>query len=213
MGRNALVKNEFFDSFEKENYEKWLRKLVHKTMKPFSRNPRWDFDELMSEAWLALCESASKYNPEYCNSLHKFAGPYIVNRLKKFIGQNMYTLNVYYYNIAKDKEKVSAINKIENNLWTDNKSDGTQISPIHSHVSGEMPVDEKAELKESCNIIRDIVNNDLTKREKLVLIKRYRDDKSFTDISKELKFSTKTIKQTFDKGLQKLKTNSKKKGI
>ncbi len=233
MGRYALVKQskvqfngtvdidyDFKKDFIADDYEPWLRKLVHGVMKKFSQNSRWDFDELMSEAWLALCESAEKFNPEYSNSLLGYAKQYILNRLHEFISVNMYTFKVRYYNIRHDEEKLANVNKMEANLWTDHKSKGnissdgeTFDTPLEAHSSGLLPVDEQLALNEQCGIIKNIVNKDLKKRERRAIVRRHRDEESFQEIGNNLGISKESARRTYIKGMEKLKTKAAKAGI
>jgi RNA polymerase sigma factor (sigma-70 family) len=214
---------DFDKDFEKKDYEPWLRKLVKETLGKFSPNPRWDFDELMSEAWLALVESSQTFDPKVSNSFLGYAKPYIYKRLLEFIGVNMYTLKARYYNIKDDPEKMERINRIESALWTSSKGqaeckgmvsheEGYKLSPLDTATSG-VNTEECVAIKEETDIVRQIVNTELPKKQRRALVRRFKFDESYRDIAKHMKCSPEAARHLVITGLEKLKWKVKDAGI
>lgn len=209
---------DFDKDFEKKDYEPWLRKLVKETLGKFAPNPRWDFDELMSEAWLALVESSQTFDPKVSNSFLGYSKPYIYKRLLEFIGVNMYTLKARYYNIKDDPEKMERINNIEGALWTDSKykpqsgSAGESLTPLDTATSG-VNTEECVALKEETDIVRNIVNSELPKKQRRALVRRFKFDESYREIAKHMKCSPEAARHLVITGLEKLKWKAKDAGI
>jgi RNA polymerase sigma factor (sigma-70 family) len=212
---------DFKRDFQMKDYENWLRGIVHIVLKNVGNNARWDFDELMGEAFLALCESAESFNPEFNNSLLGYAKPHIFNRLYHFCSRSFSTFKVRYYNIYKDEEKMAKVKHMEQTLWTDNKSKGQEVSsdgdvletPLEAHASGQMQVDDELALTEECEILRNIVNSDLKKRERRAIVRRHRDNESFQEIGDKLGISKESARRTYIRGMDKLKTKAAQAGI
>ena len=213
---------DFKRDFELKDYENWLRGIVHSVIKRFSRNTRWDFDELMGEAYLALCEKAESFNPDYSNSLLGYAKQYIHQRLYEFISVNMYTFKVRYYNIRHDEEKLETVNRMESTLWSDHKSSPNRgldseselsSTPLQMHASGHMTPDNELALIEECEILRGIVNNDLKKRERRTIVRRHRDGESFQQIADKLGISKESARRVYHQGMEKLKVKAAQAGI
>jgi len=100
---NVPIDFDFDRDFESIDYEGLLKDRVNHIIKKFGKNSRWDFEELISEARLALCESGKNFQPEYNNNFANYARVHIDRRLKEFISRNMYTVNAKYYSVAKTK--------------------------------------------------------------------------------------------------------------
>lgn len=235
MGRDALVVKskvssvgtvetdyDFIRDFELKDYENWLRGIVHSVINKFSKNTRWDFDELMSEAYLALCEKAESFNPEYSNSLLGYAKQYIHQRLYEFISVNMYTFKVRYYNIRNDEEKLETVNRMESSLWSDHKSkpnngldSESELSgtPLQMQASGRITPDKQLALIEECQILKGIVNNDLKKRERRTIVRRHRDGESFQQIAEQLNISKESARRIYHQGMEKLRIKAAQAGI
>lgn len=216
--KNGLV-DETFDfnkDFKKEDYEKWLYEIVNKTLKKFGKSKRWDKDELMSEAWLALTESAQSFNPEYSNSFLGYAKPYINNRLKEFVSVNKYTLKARYYNIKNDQEKLDKLNLIEKQMIHEKLShtdDESYRSLEYLVPSGESaPIDYCAQ-KEEFGIINSIIKNDLNNKERKAIISRFKEDASYEEIGKQLKCSSEYARVITKNALERLKYKVKNAGI
>lgn len=220
--KNGLVPEDYdFDKdFQKKDYEPWLKKLVKEVQSKFSNNARWDFEELMSEAWLALVESSQTFDPKISNSFLGYAKPYIYKRLLEFVGVNMYTFKVRYYNIKDDPEKLERVNRLENTLWTDAKhspisssmDDGESLTPLETASSG-LSVETEAGQKEEVEIVRNIVNGELPAKQRKALIRRFKFDESYREIGKHLGCSAESARNLVIKGLDKLKHKVQKEGI
>lgn len=198
---------DFNRDFSKKDYEPWLKNIVNQISVKFSTNPRWDFDELMSEAWLALVESAQSFNPKISNSLLGYAKPYIYKRILEFIGVNMYTPKVRYYNIKDKPEELERVNQLETSILTDGdimNIDGEEFSPLDLAPSG-INVEHDVIAKEQSGIINNALNKKLTKRQKRAIVGRFKYDKSFKEIAKDLGCSTESARYITTKGLEKLK--------
>lgn len=208
----------FNEDFHKKDYEPWLKGIVKEVMNKFSTNPRWDFDELMSEAWLALVESSQSFDPTISNSFLGYSKPYIYKRLLEFVGVNMYTFKVRYYNIKDDPAKLERVNRLENTLWTDSKStpmqtdDGEMLTPLDTATSG-INTEQVAALKEETDIVRNIVMTDLPRKQRRALIRRFKLDESYREIGKHLGCSAESARNLVLKGLEKLKWKVKDAGI
>lgn len=228
VSKNGLVPIDynFQKDFIKSDYEPWLITIVSDLSGRFSKNPRFDFDELMSEAWLALVESSQSFNPEYSNSFLGYAKPYIYKRLLEFISINSYTFKVRYYNIKNDQEKLDKVNAQEGKIWTesqvgsyfDEKNNAAEdknyshSNSLNSHSSG-MATDDLIAHREELSIIREIVNTDLTTNQRRAIIERFRNDATFDEIGKILHVSNESARKTVQKALSKIKYKAKDAGI
>jgi len=217
---------DFNRDFLLKDYQGWLQTIVHSVLRKFSKNNRWDFDELMGEAYLALCESAQKFNPEYSHSLLGYAKPYIYKRIHEFISVNMYTFKVRYYNIRHDQDKVDTVNRMERELWSDHKGneesprahyspnmDTFFDTPLTNHPSGHKAVEEQVELAENTAILKQLVNTELASKERRALVRRHRHDESFQQIGDKLGVSKESARRIYQRGLEKLRFKATEAGI
>ena len=210
----------FFDDYNEADYDNWLRGIVHGVIRSFarSRNARYDFEELMSEARLALVESMSKFNPEFNNSPLGWAKPYIIQRLHEFLSTNLFTFKVRYYNIRDDEEKLQRVYNMEAGLWSESRGgqpivDGDEtLTPLESHPSGQLDVDDQVALNEERKIMRDIVN-ELPKKERKVIVRRHRDGMSMKDIAKSMGISRQYVFLLYNKGIEKLRCRAAEHGV
>jgi len=211
-----------------EKYTPYIQKIARRFYKKLPPNSRWDFDEFVSEAWVALIECAQNYyNPAYNDSLKAFAYPYIVKRLSEFMATNMYTLKARYYNVKQNEENLEKINWLERTLWSESqstfangrggnnegKSDALKANPLLSKPSGiESIMDEVAELEEQ-DIIKEIVNSDLPPKERRAIVRRFRDGETYKDIGRRLNVSAETARKLVMRGLEKIKRKALDAGI
>lgn len=216
MGRFAVGLQ--LEEFNSKEYEKWIYDTVWSVMSKFGRNPRWDFDELVSEAWLAFTESRKSFNPEYSTSLTAYARPYIYKRLLEFINVNMYTFKVRYYNIKDDKAKLEALNRIENGILTETSGslpttvDGTIVPPYELAQSG-VSLDEEVCRNEQIEIVRDILQNQLTAKQRRAIKMRFDDELSYRQIGQALGCSSESARNLVNKSIEKIKFRVKDAGI
>lgn len=211
---------DFYEDFAPEKYERWLHGIVHEILKRFSPNARFDHEELMSEAWLALCESGEKFNPEYSDSFLGYAKPHIQNRIKEFISTNMYTFKVRYYNLKKNPERLKRANYDEAMVWTDSKGAAkvdlpgdAYMSPLEAHPSGTLEPDDQVAQDEQHAIVRNAVNKELKKRERRAIVRRHREGESFREIGEALGISGESARRLYNKAIEKVETKIRQAGI
>lgn len=211
---------DFFAEYKPEDYDNWLRGIVHGVIRSFarSRNARYDFDELMGEAQLALVESMKEYNPDFNNSPLGWAKPYIIKRLHEFLSTNMFTFKVRYYNIRDDEEKLKKVYNMEAGLWTESRGsqavvDGDEtLTPLESHPSGQLDIDDQVALNEERKIMRQLVN-ELPVKERKVIVRRHRDGMSMNDIAKSMNISRQYVFRLYNKGVERLKHRAAEQGV
>lgn len=201
-----------------DKYNKYIRSIAARFWKKLPKNARWDYDEFVSEAWLALVECAEKYyNPEYNDSLKAFAYPYIVKRLSEFMATNMYSLKARYYNIKNDPEKFADINELERTMWSESQQGKTSAedvdNPMLAKPSGiESIMDECAEEEEK-DIIKGIVNTRLPMRERRAIVRRYRNGETYREIGARLGVSAETARKLVMRGLEMIRKKAEDAGI
>ena len=208
-----------------DKYKEYIERIVNRFWKKLPPNPRWDKDELRGEAWLALCECAEHYfNPEYNDSLKAFAYPYIIKRLSEFMAVNMYTLKARYYNVKKNADAFERINWLERTIWSESKGGSSSnaksseaaaddTNPLLSHPSGTPPTADIVADKEEQDIIKSIVNEDLPKRERRAIVRRFRDGESYREIGERLNVSPETARKLVLRGLKTIEKRAKDAGI
>jgi RNA polymerase sigma factor (sigma-70 family) len=205
LGLSTITEFNFKKDFKLEAYEPFLRGVVKEVQKKFSSNPRWDFDELMSEAWLALVQSSETYNPEYSNNFLYYARSLIYVRLLDFISSNIYTFKAKYYNIKNDENKLQQINFLENSIFTETKNTSPEKdNPLLSVPSGLDIASEIAD-KEETNIIGEIINTKLNKKQKEAISLRFKDDLSYREIGEKIGCSGEEARRIVLKSVKKIK--------
>lgn len=206
------------EQFDTKEYEKWIYDTVWSVMSKFGHNRRWDFDDLVSEAWLAFMESRSRFNPEYSTSLTAYARPFVYKRLLEYINVNMYTFKIRYYNICDDKEKLEALNRLENGILTESSgvqattSDGLVVSPLELAASG-FSHEEEFDRNEEISIVRDILNSHLSPKQRKAILMRFEHDMSFREIGVEIGCSAESARSLVNKAMDKVRFRVKDAGI
>lgn len=201
-----------------EQYNTYIRNIAARFWKKLPKNARWDLDDFVSEAWLALIECAERYyNPEYNDSLKAFAYPYIVKRLSEFMATNMYSLKARYYNVKNDEEKFARINFLERTMWSESQSPssvgGDEDNPILAKPSGIESIMDEVAAEEEKEIIKEIVNDKLPMRERRAIVRRYRHGETYRDIGTRLGVSAETARKLVMRGLEKIKKKAQDAGI
>jgi len=207
-----------------DKYKEYINRIVARFYRKLPPNSRWDRDEFTSEAWLALCDcQANYYNPDYNDSLRAFAYPYIIKRLSEFMAVNMYSLKARYYNVKKNEENFAKINWLERTIWTESQTksahtdsagaDKYNDNPLNNKPSGIMSMMDEAAKQEELNIIHEIVNEELPKKERRAIVRRFRDGDSYRKIGQRLSVSPETARKLVIRGLEKIKKRAKDAGI
>lgn len=199
---------EIYDEFDIENYKDTIHFVA---LKYYKQNPRFSFDDLVSEAAIIFYNAVRCYSPD---KKAKFK-TYLVNalnyELRKFVASNSFDLTVPITKQIKDYRRDGDLSELNETArarkvcYSTNNGDKQEELPILNTVpSGQIPVEEAYDRKEAIEVTLAELES-LPDREKNVIKQRYLDCRTLKEIAADLGTSSQTILFWERKGLNILK--------
>lgn len=164
-----------------EKYKSFVRKIATISARKYPKNIRWDIDDLENAGWVGFIESWNAYDPSFNVPFKTYAYRQILNRILKFIDENMFTLRVLYQNIKNDPDKLTLVNNQETgavreyNVRQTEESFGLDFVPARSELLDDIVK------KESRNAVRKEVAK-FSKIDQKVIKLYYIDGKTLQEV-------------------------------
>lgn len=191
-----------------EKYDKLVYKMANKYFTP---NPRFSFEDLVSQGQIAAINAANSFDPSRDVSFTTFVYNAINNEVKKFVGDNVYDLTVTEYKRRKewkDSGSSDGLNKHKAIRIDDADISGRDSDGCYTIASGLPGPDEQAIKTESIDILMEELDN-LPSREGAVVRLRWLEGKTLQEIADEMNASKQTIFGWEKRGFLRLKERVK----
>lgn len=187
-----------------EILNKFNNEIMHVAHNFSSKNPRFNFEDLVSEGRVVAIKASNSFNPDKGVSFHTYLRNALNNELAKFIGNNSYDLYVSENDRKKEwrNDRCESIKRTANAIRLDgfNKDDEGLESVI---PSGSLNPEENAIINESLAILNEEIES-LEPIEKLVIKGRYLDKKTLATLAEELNVSKQLVHQWQKKAFERL---------
>lgn len=187
-------------------HESYIKAIVRKTMRIYPKNPRWDADDIEGVVLWAFVESWRAYNPEkYKNVPFKaYAKRHILNRIKKFVAVNIFTLKANYENLRRDNpDEITRLHDLEVGAVREYTLDGEETfeSYCKDNRGQHEEIIEKKEIRAG---IRELINA-LSGYERRLYRLRFIEDNTLKEISDKTGDSVSNVVVNLNKMMAKLK--------
>lgn len=187
-------------------HNNYIKAIVHKTMRIYPKNPRWDADDIEGIVLWAFVESWCSYDPiKYKDVPFKaYAKRHILNRIKKFVAVNIFTLKANYENLRRDKpDEITRLHDLEVGAVREYALDGEETfeSYCKDNRGQHEEIVEKKEIKA---LIRELINS-LSGYERRLYRLRFIEDNTLKEIGEKTGDSVSNVMVNLNKLMAKLK--------
>jgi len=183
-------------------YKIFIRKLACSCYKRYYIKSRIDVDDLESEAWIALDKALQTFDKTKNIPFKGYAAHIIRNAIISYINVNLFQLKANYENVRKNEYEFK---KLKNTKCTSINTDKDKLSEILQvpDKRGISPI-ENAEQLEASEILKIHINK-LPPKQKIAIIKRFKDELTYEEIGKIIGVTKQQVQNLLENALKTLK--------